>query len=277
MTESLSDRVHVEKFMLRVFVFPIFVLAGFFISTLFDAGAQQPTQAQRDAIRASCRSDFIANCLSVKPGGKDALACLMRNEAKLSAPCKSAVQAVTSTAPAPAVPAIPAAAPEPASGAPTPESAAVPSQEDQLKAVRQACTINDFTAHCSWIAPTSPELLLCLKGNAAELSPACQSVVQSLPPPAAPAGVAAPPGEAPKPASPPTRTVTTPKPVHELFLMLGRANAERLGRKPFRTVIGSTLTEAPSPCETHLAVTPLPTAASATLSSAWRRLDVAAA
>src|SRR5262249_53995320 len=84
--------------------------------------------------------------------------------------------------------------PEPASAAPTPQSAAVPSQEDQLKAVRQACTINDFTAHCSWIAPTSPELLLCLKGNAAELSPACQSAVQSLPPPAAPAGLAAPPG-----------------------------------------------------------------------------------
>jgi hypothetical protein len=138
----------------------------------------------------------------------------MHNEAKLSASCKSAVQAVTSTAPAPAVPATPAAAPEPASAAPTPESAAVPSQEDQLKAVRQACTINDFTAHCSWIAPTSPELLLCLKGNAAELSPACQSVVQSLPPPAAPAGVAAPPAETPKPASPPARTVTTPKPVH---------------------------------------------------------------
>src|SRR5262249_17025317 len=113
MTESLSDRVRVEKFMLRVFILPIFVLAGFFISTLFDAVAQQPTQAQRDAIRALCRSDFIANCSSVKPGGKDALACLMRNEAKLSASCKSAVQAVTSTPPAPALPATPPPPPPP--------------------------------------------------------------------------------------------------------------------------------------------------------------------
>jgi hypothetical protein len=47
--------------------------------------AQQPTQAQRDALRAACRSDFIANCAGVQPGGRDALMCLVRNSAKLSA------------------------------------------------------------------------------------------------------------------------------------------------------------------------------------------------
>jgi hypothetical protein len=46
----------------------------------------------------------------------------------------------------------------------------VQSQEDQLKVVQQAGTIDHFTAHCSCIAPTRPELLLCLKGNAAALS-----------------------------------------------------------------------------------------------------------
>ena len=54
------------------------------------------TQAQRDAIRAVCRSDFMANCASVQPGGKEALQCLLRNEAKLSANCQSAVNAITS-------------------------------------------------------------------------------------------------------------------------------------------------------------------------------------
>ena len=34
-----------------------------------DALAQQPTQQQRNAIRASCRSDFISNCAGVEPGG----------------------------------------------------------------------------------------------------------------------------------------------------------------------------------------------------------------
>ena len=46
--------------------------------------AQQPTPEQTGAIRASCRSDFMANCSGVTPGGKDALECLKRNLAKLS-------------------------------------------------------------------------------------------------------------------------------------------------------------------------------------------------
>ena len=48
------------------------------------ARAQQPSQDQIAAIRASCRSDFMANCSGVTPGGKDALECLKRNLAKLS-------------------------------------------------------------------------------------------------------------------------------------------------------------------------------------------------
>ena len=51
----------------------------------------------------------------------------------------------------------------------------------QIKAVRQACTLNDFMAHCSWITPEQPRVLLCLKANAADLSPACQSALQSVP------------------------------------------------------------------------------------------------
>ena len=66
------------------------------------ARAQQPSQDQIAAIRASCRSDFMANCSGVTPGGKDALECLKRNLAKLSGSCKTAVSAIT---PAPAPPA----------------------------------------------------------------------------------------------------------------------------------------------------------------------------
>jgi hypothetical protein len=177
--------------------------------------AQQPTQAQRDAIRAACRSDFMANCSGVQPGGKEAFECLLRNDAKLSPSCQAAVNAA---APKPAEPAA-AAAPAPAAPA---QSETVPpaakverappgiqvapagAQNEELKAVQQACTLNDFVSHCSWIAPNNPEILQCLKANAADLSPSCQAAVQSLP--------AAPPAAATAPAKKPTEP-KAPEPV----------------------------------------------------------------
>src|SRR5947209_5112897 len=177
--------------------FAVLLLTGAFIVTIEceDAAAQQVTQAQRDAIRASCRSDFMANCPGVEPGGKDALECLIRNAAKLSGSCKIAVDAVAPNAEVPTAPVTDAASAEPLRVAPTPGQ----SQDDQLKVVRAACTLDDFMAHCSWIAPNSPELLLCLKANASALSPACQHAVQSLastPAPSDRAAAVAPPASA---------------------------------------------------------------------------------
>src|SRR5580692_3664 len=73
-----------------------------------EVSAQQPTQSQRDAIRAACRSDFMANCSGVEPGGKEAFECLLRNDTKLAPACQAAVDAV---APSPAAAQSPAAAP----------------------------------------------------------------------------------------------------------------------------------------------------------------------
>jgi hypothetical protein len=102
------------------------------VLTLTPTAAQQPTQAQRDAIRASCRSDFMANCASVQPGGKDALECLLRNQSKLSGPCRSAVNAIAAPASslAPTTPAAAASAPTdiaPQPGQPAMPAAAAPS------------------------------------------------------------------------------------------------------------------------------------------------------
>jgi hypothetical protein len=88
---------------------------------LTPTAAQQPTQAQRDAVRAACRSDFMANCASVQPGGKEALDCLVRNEPKLSGSCRSAVNAIAAPAashatPAAAAPAQPSEGSAPAQG-----------------------------------------------------------------------------------------------------------------------------------------------------------------
>jgi hypothetical protein len=201
--------------MLRYFAF-----AGLLLALSYEqASAQQPTQAQRDAIRAACRSDFMANCSGVQPGGKEAFECLVRNDAKLSAPCKSAVNAA---APKPAEPAAAAAPAASAPAAPAQSETAPPAakverapvtpaetQNDQLKTVQQACTLNDLVSHCSWIAPNNPEILQCLKANAADLSPNCQAAVKSLP--ATPPPAAAAPAEPVKQAAPAKKPVE-PKP-----------------------------------------------------------------
>jgi hypothetical protein len=199
------------------FMFRPFVLAGAFVAlSIHAAAAQQPTQAQRDAVRASCRSDFIANCSGVTPGGKEAFECLLRNQAKLSPACNTAVSAIVppkpATATAPATAEAPAASapaasssapaesepapPQPAAAASGPAPKSGVTQEAQLKAVRQSCTLNDFMAHCSWIKPDNPELLLCLQANATDLSLPCQAAVQASvqgsPPPAAETPPAAP-------------------------------------------------------------------------------------
>jgi hypothetical protein len=108
------------------------VLATVLFGALFaPALAQQPTSEQIAAIRQSCRSDFMSHCAGVQPGGKEALQCLKRNADSVSAPCKSALDAVgpkpstESAAPSPG----PAAnTPEPAGAPPTsaPEPAAAP-------------------------------------------------------------------------------------------------------------------------------------------------------
>ncbi len=156
--------------------------------------AAQPSPEQIETLRQACRSDFIAHCVGVQPGGREALQCLERNSAQLSETCGSAVSAVvpgTATRPE----AQQAETPQPERQtpvtlqpeAPQPASApAQPSQQEELAAVQRACTIQDFMAHCSWIAPGNPELLLCLRANAAELSPGCQNVVRANPPPPRP-------------------------------------------------------------------------------------------
>src|SRR5258708_6070922 len=210
-------------------MFRIFAFAGLLLALSLDqAFAQQPTPAQRDAIRAACRSDFMANCSGVEPGGKEAFECLVRNDAKLSASCRSAVNAAApkpaepaaAAAPAPAAPANAETAP-PATKAerapPGIQVAPAETQNEALKTVQQACTLNDFVAHCSWIAPNNPEILQCPRAKAANLPPNCKPGGQALPPapppakkraeqkPAEPARASAPPAPAAPAAAAPAK------------------------------------------------------------------------
>src|SRR5579871_556635 len=105
-----------ESFMQKFGMHKFGLLAGVLVTLLFaltvdPLAAQQATEAQREAIRASCRSDFMANCAGVTPGGKEAFECLLRNESRLSGSCKEAVSAVAAkpaAAPAPAAAETPA-------------------------------------------------------------------------------------------------------------------------------------------------------------------------
>lgn len=195
-------------------MFRTYRLAALLISIIAGPlAAQQPTNEQRDSIRSSCRSDFIAHCSGVQPGGKEALECLRRSDAKLTPACKSALRAVAPARPVapvagqPADPNTPQAASEDPPSKP-PRAAQAEPKEDQINAIRQACTLNDFIAHCSWIQPSSPEILLCLQANAANLSQTCQAALRSLPPAAIPAAA----GTQPAESEPITPAVPTKKP-----------------------------------------------------------------
>jgi hypothetical protein len=146
------------------------------------AAPQVPTAAQQNAMRSACRSDFMSHCRGVSPGGKDALACLQHNAARLSSACKKVVSA-TMAAPAPA-----------AMTASKPAAAATPTAAQQ-NAMRSACR-SDFMSHCRGVSPGGKEALACLQHNAARLSSACKKVVSATMAAPAPAAAATAPAEA---------------------------------------------------------------------------------
>lgn len=102
----------------------VLMLAGMaLLSVSAMAQAQAPTKAQQDAIRSNCRSDYMRNCSSVTPGGREALECLMQNKAKASAGCQGALNAISAPAPAAATS---EPKPEPKAATPKPEPAPAP-------------------------------------------------------------------------------------------------------------------------------------------------------
>jgi hypothetical protein len=170
------------------------------------AFAQQPTKAQADAIRSSCRSDFMSHCSGVKPGGAEALTCLQRNVAQLSPACGKAVSA-TIAAPAPAAPAAAPAAAKPA--APSPAPAAAPSEPAAASAAPPASPATPAPAPAS--APATQTLAPAPQsGGSSKASMAPVQPAKPAPKPARPAAAAAiaPAPAAPAPAAPPPPLLT---------------------------------------------------------------------
>jgi hypothetical protein len=131
------------------------------------AGAQQPSQAQADAIRQSCRGDYQAHCAGVPTGGSAALQCLQRNLASLSSPCRTAVSATEGgSAPNPSTASQGRPAPSPAMAPPM-----APREEAAL--MRRSCG-GDFRALCRGVALGGGRALACLAVHQESLSPPCR-------------------------------------------------------------------------------------------------------
>ena len=79
----------------------LFATGALFATTVLFATAalaQAPTDAQRAAIKSQCRSDYMAHCSRIAPGGAASLQCLEKNMSSLSAGCADAVRAVQAPA-----------------------------------------------------------------------------------------------------------------------------------------------------------------------------------
>jgi hypothetical protein len=204
--------------------------------------AQMPTDAQREAIRSACRSDYIAHCSSVPPGGLESLQCLQKNISSLSGSCKSAVNAVEAPAAAPAAksetppaapkaetpaaaePAKPATTVAPAAAAPK-ATAATPAKKPsdaQIAAIRSACR-SDYPKVCAGVPTGGAPALQCLDKNKSKVSAGCQQALNAAgggaAPAAAGASTGAPAAAAPA-AAPPAVIVLRPmRPREELFVL----------------------------------------------------------
>jgi hypothetical protein len=234
----------------------LLVTAIFMVAT--PAQSQAPTDAQRNAIRSACGTDYRAHCASVPPGGEASLQCLQKNMSSLSSSCQSAVRAVepaaapkaeTAPAAAPKAETAPSAAPK-AGAAPTaapststvkPATVAPPAapkaaastaagkpSDAQVAAIRSACR-SDYQKVCASVPTGGAPALQCLEKNKAKVSAPCAQAVNAASGAAAPAagGGAATASPTAAPAAAPTVIVLRPmRPREELFVLRSACSAD---------------------------------------------------
>ena len=213
----------------------LIVTALFAVAT--PAFSQAPTDAQRNAIRSECRSDYEAHCASVPPGGAASLQCLQKNMSSLSSSCQTAVRAVEAPAASRAEPAQ-AAAPPKAEAAPaaatakpaaetatpkTAESTAAKKPSDaQVAAIRSACR-SDYQKVCAGVPTGGAPALQCLEKNKSKLSGNCQQAVNAAgggaATPAAGAASATATATSPAAAPAPALVLRPMRPREELFVV----------------------------------------------------------
>ncbi|SDO04031.1 cysteine rich repeat-containing protein [Afipia sp. GAS231] len=214
------------------------VMTAAILINVAPAFSQAPSEAQRAAIKSQCRSDYMAHCSSIPPGGEASLQCLQKNMSSLAPGCQSAVKAVEApkaeSAPA-AEAAKPAAEPKSSESktatpvAATPKAAAAKQPTSaQISAIRSACR-SDYPKVCAGVPTGGAPALQCLEKNKAKLSASCEKAVAAATGGAATSGGAAAPaagtapaaaGAAPAAAAAPAVIVLRPmRPREELFVL----------------------------------------------------------
>ena len=213
------------------------ILAAAIVAVAGPSFAQGPSEAQKEAVKSACRSDFIAHCSSVTPGGEAALQCLAKNMSSLSSGCQSAVKAIEASAAPKSEPAkseaAPAAAPAaaPKSETTTAKPAAEPKPatttaakkptDAQVSAIRSACR-GDYPKVCAGVPTGGAPALECLDKNKARVSAGCGKALA-----AAGGGSAAPAAGGAAPAAAPVVIVLRPMlPREELFVMRSACGAD---------------------------------------------------
>ncbi|WP_244547229.1 cysteine rich repeat-containing protein [Bradyrhizobium sp. Gha] len=229
-------------------------MAAALFASATSAFAQAPSEAQKSAIRSACRSDFIAHCSSVTPGGVEAYQCLQGHMSSLSAGCQTAVRAVepaaapnteappaksepaksepakSEPAKAEAAPAAEPAAKPPAEAAPKAAAAKKPSSA-QIAAVKSACRA-DYPKVCASVPPGGAPALECLERNKTKVSPGCEKAVTAVTggsaaaTTAAPATAAAPAAGAVPPAPPAAMVLRPLRPREELLIVRSACGAD---------------------------------------------------
>jgi hypothetical protein len=234
------------------------LMATVCIAVATPAHSQAPTDAQRSAIRAECRSDYEAHCASIPPGGMASLQCLQKNMSSLSSGCQNAVRAVGTPSEAKAAPpTTPAKTESEPAVAPKEESAASPARpaaegaapvtpkaaspkaaspkaatattgkpsNANIAAIRSACR-SDYSRVCAGVPTGGAPALQCLEQNKSRVSAACQKAVTAVNGNAAPpmgGGTTAPAIEATaSPAGAPAAAVLVLRPMRpreELFVL----------------------------------------------------------
>jgi hypothetical protein len=213
-------------------------------------GAFAQTEAEKNAIRSACRSDYMAHCASVTPGGAEAVQCLAKNMSSLSSGCQAAVRAIEQAA-APKTDAAPAksepAKPEPAKSEPAkteaapaaeptskPAAAAAPKaaaakqpSPAQVSAIKSACR-GDYPKVCASVPPGGAPAVECLEKNKAKVSAGCAKAVNAAfgGGAAPPASGAAPAAEAAPAAAPAVIVLRPLLPREELYILRSACGAD---------------------------------------------------
>ena len=205
--------------------------------------SQGPTEAQKAAVKSACRSDYMAHCSSVQPGGEAALQCLAKNMSSLSSSCQSAVRAVEASVTPKSEPAksettnteaAPAAAPKTGTTAAEPKGESKPAAtaakkptSAQVSAIRSACR-GDYTKVCAGVPTGGAPALECLEKNKASVSAACgKALAAAGGDTAAPATSGAPTAARVAPVAAPAAIVLRPmRPREELFVLRSACGAD---------------------------------------------------